>query len=243
MGEALLTILGFIGGWIAKSLIVPFKNTELYNKFFAKRFAELGKRLLGPRIQMQPIGLKEFGFEHLRYHVLQVGLHNRRQIPFRSRIDPQFRPWIEDALNLFVCQPIENMRVYTKFFDHRWESLPAPPSSLKRPFGLSPGVWKSLSCDGMFAVDVAGFSKWGDCYGALGSVHDRWNMQGKGDPEFDIPLGVGEFYLEVTAIDDKLDFIYCTSYFLLKNGGSIDSLELVPTKPPRMWRTWSISSV
>ena len=96
------------------------------------------------------------------------------------------------------------------------------------------GVWfTTIPPNERGIVDVAGFSKWEECYGVLSSIHERWIGDGTGNPEFDILLETGEFYVEVSALDDKMGFTYCTSYFLLKNGGSADTLELLPAEPPQ----------
>jgi len=223
--EAIIAVISFVAGLVAKSLIASLKDSEFYGRYLARRVADAGKRILGPRIQIQPIGLKESGFDHNRFQVMQVAVRNWRRVPGHTLLDPQFVPKTEEIFNLFFSYPVNNARVFTQFFSSRWEPLPEPERR-GVPFGLPPGVWVTLDCNEQARVDVAGLSSWGDCYGATSSIRERWVLEGTGDANLDIPLGVGEFYLRVSVVDDKRGIIFACSDFLLKYGDSVETFQL-----------------
>ncbi len=80
-------------------------------------------------------------------------------------------------------------------------------------------------------IDVAGLLKSGKCYGVTKQIGPRWSW-GSGGHETDIPLELGNYYIEVSIKDCDTGIAYATSYFLLRNGGSVETFELLKVKPP-----------
>ncbi len=146
-----------------------FKHTPFYKKHLAKRFAEIDRRIVGPRIQMYPLPLKEDGFDGSKYYVLQVGVVNQPDIKLSHCLGKNVTK-IEEMTNSFTgCDPMPISHVRIRFFDSNWKLLPEP--KLKRPSGS----WLTLSLNGENAIDVAGLLKSGRCYGVTKQIGPRWS--------------------------------------------------------------------
>jgi hypothetical protein len=131
------------------------------------------------------------------------------------------------------CKPLENGRVYRRFFNKHWEIIPEPQRTgfaARLPWG--DWLWK-LPLKGKSKVDVAGLSKWGDYYGTRISIGERWGVEGTGDPNVDLPLVVGDdYYLEVSVGDDQTGITYAAGHFLLRHQDAINTFELLTVVPP-----------
>lgn len=231
MWEVMISALRFAAGLVPRSLIMGLRDTAFYDKYLSKRVADASNRILGPRVQIRPVGLVKAGFEHNPFHVMRVEVINRRRVPGDSVLDPKYLPKLEEVFNLFFCHPVANARVYTQFFNSRGEPLPEPERAGIPTFGLPVGVWVTLERNDRAEVDVAVLSRWGDCYGVNRRISETLLLRGTGDPNLDTPLQVGEFYLEVSVVDDKRSITYAVSHFLFKYGGSAESFHLLAAKP------------
>lgn len=215
------------------------KQTDFYDRFLRKSFKTICKLVVGPRIKMFPLPIVKNGFSNIsgsaerKYFVLRVAIVNKADVTFGDYLTSKSKFFLElnKLVNLFVpCVKLENGHISTRFFNSQWELIPEPKQ--KRPFGLPSGSWLSLSRNAKATMDVAGILCSGKSYGVTSDIKGRWLITNDGDPNIDIPLDKGDYYVEISIKDYETSVAYAISYFLLKNAGSVETFELFPIKRP-----------
>jgi len=131
------------------------------------------------------------------------------------------------------CKVLENGRAYRRFFNREWVLIPEPQrEGAARGLPWGDWVWE-LPLGDKTAVDVAGLSTRGDCFGTRTNIGQRWLFEGTGDPDIDLPLEAGDdYYVEVSVGNDQTRITYAVSHFLLRHRGTVDTFELLPVILP-----------